>query len=265
MLHTFVAIIKMDTTMKKILLLMAMALPFVFVSCSDDKNEPDTPDNHEYVDLGLPSGTLWATCNVGADSPEQYGDYFSWGEVSTKENYDWPYYKWTHWVIDTISEYRYDIVEVTRYKYYVRNWTDNGYIDGDGKMELEPEDDAAYVNWGPGWRTPTLEQIQELVEKCVWQWTQKNGVNGCQITGPNGKSIFLPAAGARGERLYNDGQCAYYWSRTLCSPEKLRIEAADQDEAYIMFFHSWSNEVWYDSRWIGNPVRAVRASRITIQ
>ena len=70
--------------MKKILLLMAVALPFVFISCNDDKDEPDIPDTHEYVDLGLPSGTLWATCNVGAESPEEYGDYFAWGEVVPK-------------------------------------------------------------------------------------------------------------------------------------------------------------------------------------
>ena len=78
--------------MKKILLLMAVALPFVFISCNDDKDEPD-PDTHEYVDLGLPSGTLWATCNVGAESPEEYGDYFAWGETESKTTYNWSTYK----------------------------------------------------------------------------------------------------------------------------------------------------------------------------
>ena len=247
--------------MKKILLLLAVALPLVFVSCKDDKDEPDVPDNHEYVDLGLPSGTLWATCNVGADSPEEYGDYFAWGETEPKDIYDWPYYKWAHWVIDTISDHYIKIVEETWFKYYFRNWTGNGHVEGDGKTVLDPEDDAAYVNWGSKWRMPTLEQFQELLDKCDWQWTKRNGVNGQLVTGPNGKSIFLPAAGGRTNRLYNDGICGYYWSRTLCSPDILRIEAADQNHAYILFVDDWRSEVWYDVRYDGQAVRAVRAPR----
>lgn len=107
--------------MKKILLLMAIVLPFVLISCGDDKDEPESPDNHEWIDLGLPSGTLWATCNIGANKPEEYGDYFAWGEVSSKKVYSNDNYKWSDY-----SKY---------------NETDN-------KTELEPEDDAAYVNWG---------------------------------------------------------------------------------------------------------------------
>ena len=98
--------------MKKIFLLMAVALPFLFVSCSDDKDEPEIPDNHEYVDLGLPSGTLWATCNVGANSPEEYGDYFAWGETEPKDIYEWTTYKWCNWICDTVTDY-YFIVDVT--------------------------------------------------------------------------------------------------------------------------------------------------------
>ena len=129
-------------------------------------------------------------------------------------------------------------------------------------MELDTEDDAAFVNWGSNWRTPTLEQLQELKEKCDWQWTKRNGVNGYLVTGRNGNTIFMPASGARSSDLYNDGVCAYYWSRTLCSSEKLAIEAADQGDAYILFFNRWGEQlVWYDSRYEGNTVRAVRASR----
>ena len=244
--------------MKKIFLLMAVALPFLFVSCSDDKDEPEIPDNHEYVDLGLPSGTLWATCNVGANSPEEYGDYFAWGETEPKDIYEWTTYKWCNWICDTVTDY-YFIVDVTWYKYYYKNWVNNTNVKGDNKMELDPEDDAACVNWGPQWRMPTLEQIQELVDKCYWQWTQKNDVNGYLVTGPNGNSIFLPASGARSSRLYNDGKCSYFWSRTLCSKDKLAIESADHEDAYIMFFNWWNNEVWYDRRSDGNTVRAVRA------
>ena len=247
--------------MKKMLLLLAVALsmPFVFISCDDDKNEPAVPDNHEYVDLGLPSGTLWATCNVGADSPEEYGDYFAWGETEPKDTYEWNNYKWAHWVYDTISDHYYEVLEETWYKYYKRNWTNGGFVPGDGKTELDPEDDAAYLNWGSSWRTPTLEQLQELVEKCTWERTQRNGVYGYLVTGRNGKSIFMPASGGRSTRLYNDGRCAYYWSRTLCSREKLAIEAADQNQAYILFFNEWGEQhVWYDSRYDGNTIRAVR-------
>ena len=250
--------------MKNILLLMAFALSFVFISCDDEKDEPLAPDSHDCVDLGLPSGTLWATCNVGADSPEQYGDYFAWGETATKDSYDWRNYRWAHWVYDTIGDHFYRVVEETFYKYYVENWTANGSVTGDRKMELDPEDDAAYVNWGSRWRTPTLEQLQELVDKCDWQLTERNAVKGYLVTGPNGKSIFMPVSGGRYDNgdIYNGGKFAYYWSRTLCSPNKLNIEDVDQHYAYILFFNTWGEqEIWYDSRYVGVPVRAVRVSR----
>lgn len=247
--------------MKKILLLIAIALPFVFISCKDDKDEPVTPDNHEYVDLGLPSGTLWATCNVGADSPEEYGDYFAWGEIEPKESYDYSNYKWAKWERETISDH-FIQEDITWYKYYFEDWIDQVYVKGDGKAELDPEDDAAYVNWGPQWRMPSLEQLQELLNKCSWKWTQRNGVNGHLITGPNKKSIFLPAAGGRSEKqLYFDGINAYYWTRTLCDPDKLHIEAANQRMAYILFTGSIEWEVWYDIRYDGATVRPVRAKK----
>ena len=99
--------------MKNILLFIAIALPFVFISCGDDKDEPVIPDAHEYVDLDLPSGTLWATCNIGAEKPEEYGSYFAWGETAPKDIYDWRNYKWAHWVYDTIGEHFYHVVEET--------------------------------------------------------------------------------------------------------------------------------------------------------
>jgi len=244
-----------------LLILMTIALPLVFTSCSDEKDEPDSP-NQEYVDLGLPSGTMWATCNVGAKNPEDYGDYFAWGETTPKDEYVWQNYKWAHWEYDTISEYYYNLVDQTWYKYYDRYWSKNGYVEGDGKMELDPEDDAAYVNMGSNWRMPTLEQLQELRAKCNWLWTQRSGVKGYQVTGPNGKSIFLPASGGYSSNHYNDGECAYYWSRTRSSSDKLNLEAADHGEAYILFFNSWGKQqVWYDSRYVGITVRPVRVAR----
>lgn len=161
-------------------------------------------DEHECVDLGLPSGTLWATCNMGADSPEQCGDYYAWGEISLKDYYSWETYKWCdngNW--KALTKY----CDNSMFGY-------NGFTDG--KIELDPEDDAAYVHWGSPWRIPSLEQIRELCDSCTWQYTQLNGVDGHLVTGPNGNTIFLPATGFRNEGAIQDvGKSANYSSRTL--------------------------------------------------
>ena len=128
-------------------------MPVMMLSCGDD-DEPDggskQKDNHEWVDLGLPSGTLWATTNVGASKPEEYGDYFAWGETKPKSVYDWDTYKWCKGD---------DYHQLTKYC-NLSNYGDNGFVDN--KTELDPGDDAAYVNWGSKWRMPSLEQMQEL-------------------------------------------------------------------------------------------------------
>lgn len=151
-----------------------------------------------YVDLGLPSGTLWATCNVGASSPEEYGDFFAWGETEPKSEYAWTNY------------FDYDADDASnRYKKYNN--------DG-GLTELLPEDDAATVNMGEGWQTPSMEQFQELIDpsNTTTVWTEQNGVYGRMITGKNSQYIFLPAAGFRWGTSYNGaGSDGYYWSRTL--------------------------------------------------
>ena len=118
----------------------------------------------EYVDLGLPSGTLWATRNIGANSPEESGDYFAWGETEPKEEYYMSNYKW----------YDYDNELYTKY------CTDSGYGMIDDK-ELEPRDDAAWANWGPSWRMPSLEQLRELKEKCSWEWIERNGTSSLTL------------------------------------------------------------------------------------
>ena len=102
-------------------------------------------ENHEYVDLGLPSGTLWATMNVGANSPEDYGDYFAWGETAPKSVYDWSTYKWCRGLVNTITK-------------YCNSGGYNGFVDN--KTELDPEDDAATANWGAEWRMPSFEQMR---------------------------------------------------------------------------------------------------------
>ncbi|MBQ9556375.1 MAG: hypothetical protein IJV05_09130 [Muribaculaceae bacterium] len=246
--------------MKKFFLLMAIALPLVFISCNDD--EPAVSDGHEWVDLGLPSGTLWATCNVGADSPEEYGDYFAWGETAPKDEYFWYNYKWAHWEYDTINDHYYIIKEETWYKYFQENVTENGSVRGDRKTELDPEDDAASVNWGSRWRTPTLEQFQELLTRCDWQWVEKDTVNGFTVTGPNGKSIFLPTVGLYSSEILNAGKFAYYWSSTRCPSNLINLEHEYHAHAYILFFNSWKDQhIWYDARTVGHPVRAVRSRR----
>ena len=195
-------------------------------------------NSHEWVDLGLPSGTLWATCNVGADSPEDYGDYFAWGETETKEVHYLSTYKWCNGSRTTMTKY----CTSSSYGY-------NGFVDN--KTELDLEDDAAYVNWGASWRMPNEEQQVELIENCIKTWTTRNGVNGYLFTGPNGNTLFLPAAGYRYDSsLYDAGSYGYYWSRTLNSDYPFK--------AYNVFFLS---EVVYlsdNNRDNGFAVRPVR-------
>ena len=137
----------------------------------------------EHVDLGLPSGLKWATCNVGATAPEEYGNYYAWGEVNTKEDY----------------------TESTSLTYGMEL----------GDISGNPQYDAATANWGGTWRMPTSEEFQELLDNCTWEWMTYNGKNGYKVTGSNGNYIFLPAAGCRdGTSLYHVGSLGYYWSST---------------------------------------------------
>ena len=169
-----------------------------------DGSGPD-PGNHEYVDLGLPSGTLWATCNVGADNPEDYGDYFAWGETQPKSVYNWSTYQYCMGSNNTLTKY----CNKSIYGY-------NGFTDN--LTTLLPEDDAAAANWGGNWRMPTKEEFQELYNNTTVTWTQQNGVNGRLFTASNGNSLFLPAAGDRwDDELHNAGYVGLYWSSSLYS------------------------------------------------
>ena len=186
------------------------------------------------VDLGLPSGTLWADRNVGADAPEAYGDYFAWGETETKDNYAWSTYKWCNGSDRTQTKY----------------CTNSSYGTVDNKTVLELEDDAAYVNMGAEWRMPTLTEQIELLDNCTWEWTTQNGVNGRKVTGPNGNSIFLPAAGYRyGSSLSNAGSYGYFWSSSL--------NESHPYGAYVLYFYSGSYDWGYYGRYYGRSVRAV--------
>ncbi len=182
----------------------------VFAACDkndEPKNDKDNANNgaengYEWVNLGLPSGIKWATCNVDADKPEGYGYYFAWGETKTKDAYSWDTYK-----------YGSDSNQLTKYC----NNSDMGK-DGftDELTTLESDDDAATTYWGGAWRTPTKDEWKELKENCEWTWTTQNGVDGYEVKGANGNSIFLPAAGLRSDNdLRGEGNYGYYWSSSL--------------------------------------------------
>ena len=197
-------------------------------------------DEHEWVDLGLPSGTLWATCNIGASAPEEYGDYFAWGETEPKDYYDWSTYKWCNGSNDSLTKY----------------CSTNGYGVLDYKKNLDPEDDAAYVNWGPAWRMPTHEQQVELMNVCTWSRTTLNGVNGFQVTGPNGNKLFLPLAGERsGSQLIYAGSSAGYWPETLFAA----------DAGQIMYIYGNNVRTAWTYRCEGWTVRALRSPLLIVE
>lgn len=184
------------------------------------------PGEHGYVDLGLSSGLKWATCNVGANAPEDYGYYFAWGEVEPKTTYNWDTYKY------------YDDSNLTK------------YTSNDSKTVLDPEDDAATANWGGAWRMPTKAEQDELRNNCTWTWISQNGVNGYKVTGPNGNSIFLPAAGYVIEgTLYGAGSFGYYWSSSLYT--------VNPYFAYNVDFDSGGVDWGYYNRCYGLTVRPV--------
>ncbi len=200
-------------------------------------------DEHEYVDLGLPSGTLWATCNVGASSPQDIGLYFAWGEteghgidLSDGYSFSWENYKWGNSISELLTLF-------SKYNFKPETGLD-GYIDG--KFILDPEDDAAYVNWGSEWRTPSKAQFDELKEKCTWTQTMVQGVDGYKVTGPSGNSIFLPVTGWRLEDMLLDGGA--YWTRT-----------SNPDDAGGAFYYGWDEwgEYEFGGRLNGQCVRPV--------
>ena len=206
--------------MKKLLLIGAMLC--ALCSCgSGNSKKNDVPANvhegHEWVDLGL--SVKWATCNVGATNPEEYGDYFAWGETWTKSEY----------VTDNCTSYG-------------KSWGDIG---GDSNR------DAATANWGGSWRMPTKAEFQELIDNCDWTWTTQNGKNGYKVTSKkNGQSIFLPAAGYRyGDNLYYDGEYGSYWSS---APGE-----SFTDFAFYLFFDEGYRSVGWESRDFGHSIRPV--------
>ena len=211
-----------------------VAMTLVFAGCEDDfGQEHDRGNNgggsgggaatgtingHDYVDLGLPSGLKWATCNIGASQPEDYGNYYAWGETTTKSEY-------TEENSVTMGQPMSDFSGNATY-------------------------DAARANWSSTWRMPTEAEMEELRDNCTWTWTAQNGVNGMKVTGSNGNSIFLPAAGhCDGSSRIGVGDFGTYWSSTP-------YESIDFS-AYNLYFHSGYRSVNWNYRGYGRTVRPV--------
>lgn len=194
------------------------------------------------VDLGIEmtraDGTTyklyWAACNLGAEKPEDYGDYYAWGETETKEKYSWSTYKFGTSSSGPFSKYN----------------TKESYGTVDNKTVLDSEDDVAHVTLGGNWRMPTDEEWTELRTKCTWTWTTQNGVNGRLVTASNGNSIFLPAAGYRLDtNLGSVGSGGYYWSSSLSTDSPYR--------AWYVGFGSGSVDRYNNYRHYGQSVRPV--------
>ena len=243
-------------------------LPVVAVLCigvqscccdRDDDNDsapvanPAKQPNGDYaVDLGL--SVKWATCNVGATTPEEYGDYFAWGDTTTyykpgyaqdkslriwkqdETGYEWSIYKYCNGTNNTLTKYC--------------NNGDYGNIDSD--TILLPVDDVAHSKWGGNWRMPTKAEFKELLDSCDWEFITQNDVKGLKVTSrkDSSQSIFLPAAGFRDEiYLKGFGSFGYYWSGMLNTSTPYR--------AWALLFLSSGSSMYYDNRCYGYPVRPV--------
>ena len=192
----------------------------------------DTPSMEDYVDLGLPSGIKWATKNLGASKPSDYGDYYAWGETEPKPDYSWATYKWG--TMDNLTKYN----------------------NSDGKTTLEAADDAATQKLGSSWRMPTSAEIAELLnpDNCTWTWITQDGVKGYEVKSKkNGNSIFLPAAGYReGSELGEAGRRGDYRSSSLDMSYYY-----NNNIAIKLYFDSGEYNRYGSSRFIGNSVRPV--------
>lgn len=211
--------VKNRTDMKKIFLIALAIMSFSTAVFSKVNSESDdlTPDGVEAVDLGL--SVKWASVNLGADKPSSFGKYYAWGETKPKDYYSWETYTWSRRNTQFLTKYSSE----------------------DGKTQLALSDDAARANWGGDWRMPTAEEFEELTDqnKCTWEWTTVDGVNGYKVTGKKtGKSIFLPITGLR---FYSGIQFravyGYYWTSSLytASPNKalcLEFNFSDVDVSY---------------------------------
>lgn len=215
-----------DNMIDRIAVSLIDSVTFVAPQATEDS----TP--YKAVDLGL--SVRWASCNIGATSPEEYGGYYAWGETEGKEDYSWETYKWCNGSYETMTKY----------------CIDNTFGTVDNKKTLEPEDDVATVEWGGSWRMPTQAEQDELRNNCTWTWTTLNNVTGYTVTGPNGNSIFLPATGFKcSTKIYFRNKGGYYWSSDL-------YDFYNRSAGYLFLYSS--DYDWYSNyRLNGYSVRAV--------
>ena len=196
-------------------------------------------DIRKYVSLGLPSGTLWATCNIGAITPEEYGEYFAWGEIIPKDIYNWNSYKWGDGTSNKLTK-------LTKYN------VDSYYGTVDNKTVLYASDDAATANWGSHWKMPSINQITELVNPSytTYKWTKLNGIPGIIVKSiKNGNTIFLPAGGSRwSASLWDCDSYGFYWSNSL---------TAVSNKSYIIYLDSQNFYCGNEERQYGCLVRPV--------
>ena len=197
---------------------------------------------HEYVDLGLPSGTLWATYNIGATKPEEIGEYYSWGETETKDFFNWSTYKWcisNNGGLDFLTKYN------SGHRY-------NGKIDN--LQTLLSQDDVASAKWGSEWRMPTNEEFQELLDNCQYNWAEYKGVYGAKFTASNGNSMFLPVGGYyESSTIYDTNSRGFYWSSSLLNDYEFC--------ALNVYFRSEGVGMNAGNRRLGFPVRSVRCEK----
>lgn len=262
--------------MKKVLFAVSMiAAAAVFVSCGKDDevtSVPDPSNGHEYVDLGL--SVKWATCNVGASSPEEYGDYFAWGATepwyqgyAQATNPEWKAgksggYNWANAPYQTANTTSFSSTKFTKYLgSTTSDFKDESATDADArKTVLDLSDDAARTNWGDDWRMPTIAEFQELEDNCTWTWygtgnTEFGGVAGYKVTGKKsgyeGSFIFLPAAGYRdGTNLNFAGSRGYYWSSSL-------YESIPNSAWSLYFYSGYRSTNSSGFRYDGQSVRPV--------
>lgn len=182
---------------------------------------------HQYVDLGL--SVKWATCNIGADKPEDHGDYFSWGETENKRINNWETYRFTEGDKNVISKY----CSNSQYGWHEL---------ADSLSALEPEDDVAHAKWGGSWRIPTKAQMKELIDNCTWTWTTRNEINGYLVTGKKpgytNRSIFIPVTGTYDDgKIFNPTKSGHYWSRdcsTVYPPYAYTLELSVREASVGM-------------------------------
>ena len=212
---------------------------------NENSNSQVNSNGHQYVDLGLPSGTLWATCNVGALAPEELGNLYAWGETESKETYSWNNYKWC------------DGTQPKNTNPSLTKYCDRGaYGTLDGKITLELADDVAHVKWGGDWHMPTKAEMQELIDNCTAEWIKlSDQLHAYKFTGSNGNSIVMPAAGVKNNSNYND-DAFYYWSSELHMNDNPANNHGTSVDA-MEYSSKTSTEIIGNSRYKGLAVRPV--------